>query len=47
MFEARLATGSLLKKMTDAIKELVTEVNFDVSAAGLACQVSASVDLGW
>uniref|UniRef100_A0A7S0RT56 DNA sliding clamp PCNA n=1 Tax=Chlamydomonas leiostraca TaxID=1034604 RepID=A0A7S0RT56_9CHLO len=38
MFEARLTMGSLLKKLVDAVKELVTDVNFDVSAAGIACQ---------
>jgi proliferating cell nuclear antigen len=39
MFEARLTQGNLLKKMVDAVKELVTDVNFDVSQAGLTCQV--------
>lgn len=39
MFEARLAQGTLLKKLVDAVKDLVTDVNFDVSNTGLACQV--------
>jgi hypothetical protein len=43
MFEARLTQGSLLKKLVDAVKELVTDVNFDVSPGGLQCQVKTAV----
>ena len=34
MFEARLIQGNLLKKLIDAIKDLVTEANWDCSASG-------------
>jgi len=39
MFEARLAQGSVLKKLIESIRELVTDANFDVSSSGLALQV--------
>jgi len=38
MFEARLVQGSLLKKLVDAIKELCTEVNWDISNSGINMQ---------
>jgi proliferating cell nuclear antigen len=38
MFEARLATGSVLKKIIEAIKDLVADVNFDVTADGISLQ---------
>jgi hypothetical protein len=38
MFQARLPQGNLLKKLVDAIKDLVTEANFDVSAEGVQLQ---------
>jgi hypothetical protein len=41
MFEARLAQGSLLKKLIEAIRELVNEANFDVSSTGISLQVSS------
>jgi hypothetical protein len=39
MFEARLTQGSLLKKLIESIRELVTDANFDVSSSGVALQV--------
>lgn len=39
MFEGRLPQASLLKKVLDSVKDLVTEANFDVSASGLSLQV--------
>ena len=39
MFEARLAQGSVLKKLIESIRELVTDANFDVTSSGLALQV--------
>ena len=39
MFEARLAQGSLLKKLIESIRELVNEANFDVSSTGISLQV--------
>ena len=38
MFEAILPQGVVLKKIIDAIKELVTEVNFEVTPEGLSVQ---------
>lgn len=34
MFEARLIQGSVLKKIIDAIKDIVTEINLDCSSTG-------------
>ncbi|XP_028399755.1 proliferating cell nuclear antigen-like [Dendronephthya gigantea] len=47
MFEARLVQGSLLKKVLDAIKDLVTEANWDCSNNGMSMQAmdSAHVSL--
>lgn len=39
MFEARLNQGSLFKKLVDAIKDLVSEVNFDCGSSGITIQV--------
>eukprot|EP00897_Mesotaenium_endlicherianum_P004010 jgi/Mesen1/3637/ME000020S03166 len=38
MFEARLTQGQLLKKVLDAIKDLVTDANFDCSPSGFSLQ---------
>ncbi|GBG70728.1 hypothetical protein CBR_g8027 [Chara braunii] len=42
MFEARLIQGSLLKKVLEAIKDLVTDANFDCSATGFSLQAMDS-----
>lgn len=34
MFEAKLAEGHILKKIIEAIKDLVTDVNFEVTPSG-------------
>lgn len=34
MFEAKLAEGVILKKIVESIKDLVTDVNIDVSPQG-------------
>ena len=34
MFEAKLTEGHILKKIIEAIKDLVTDVNIDVSPSG-------------
>jgi proliferating cell antigen-like protein len=39
MFEARLEQGSILKKLVEAMKDLVTDSNFDCSASGIQLQV--------
>ncbi|KAI1285803.1 Proliferating cell nuclear antigen [Halotydeus destructor] len=38
MFEAKLAQGSTLKKILDAIKDLVNEASWDCSASGMSLQ---------
>ena len=42
MFEARLTQGATLKKILEAIKELVTDANFDCSAASFQLQAMDS-----
>lgn len=34
MFEAKLTNGNILKKIVEAIKDVVTDVNIDVSPSG-------------
>ena len=34
MFEAKLAEGIILKKIVESIKDLVTDVNIDISPQG-------------
>jgi len=38
MFEARIIQGSILKKILDAIKDLVTEASWDCSPNGMSLQ---------
>lgn len=47
MFEAKLAQCAILKKILDAIKDLVTDANFDCSHSGISLQAmdSAHVSL--
>ena len=42
MFEAKLKEGVLLKKLIESIKELVTDINFDISPTGIALQAMDS-----
>ncbi|XP_073131274.1 proliferating cell nuclear antigen-like [Henckelia pumila] len=42
MFELRLLQGSLLKKVLESLKDLVTEANFDCSASGFSLQAMDS-----
>jgi proliferating cell nuclear antigen len=42
MFQAKLEQGIVLKKIIEAIKELVSTVNIDVSSAGLSIQAMDS-----
>ena len=39
MFEAKLAQSSLLKKVLDALRELVEDTNLDCSSEGQSCSV--------
>lgn len=34
MFEAKLSEGVILKKIVDSIKDIVTDVNIDISPNG-------------
>lgn len=36
MFEAKLTEGSILKKIVESIKDIVTDVNIDISPSGIA-----------
>ncbi|CAI2377284.1 unnamed protein product [Moneuplotes crassus] len=38
MFEAKLAEGIIFKKIVEAIKELVSDVNIDISPTGISLQ---------
>jgi Proliferating cell nuclear antigen, N-terminal domain len=40
MFEARIVQGSQLKKIIEAIRELVVDANLDCNEAGITMQVS-------
>jgi proliferating cell nuclear antigen len=42
MFEAKLKSAALLKKILESIKDLVTDGNFDCSPAGIALQAMDS-----
>jgi proliferating cell nuclear antigen len=42
MFEARLAQGSVLKKVLESIKDLVTDANFECTSNGFALQAMDS-----
>lgn len=35
MFEAKLSEGVVLKKIVDSIKDIVTDVNIDISPSGM------------
>lgn len=34
MFEAKLTEGSIFKKIVESIKDIVTDVNIDISPSG-------------
>jgi len=36
MFEAKLSDGQVLKKIVEAIKDIVTDVNIDATSAGIS-----------
>lgn len=42
MFYAKLAEGLLIKKLVDSIKDLVTDINLDVSSSGISLQAMDS-----
>jgi len=39
MFEARFVRGSILKKLIEAIRELVVDANLDCTESGISMQV--------
>ena len=42
MFEAKLNEGVLIKKLVDSIKDLVSDINLDVSSTGISLQAMDS-----
>ena len=42
MFHAKLNQGILIKKLVDVIKDLVTDINLDISAIGISLQAMDS-----
>jgi len=42
MFEARVSQGALVKKLVDAMKDLITDANLDVAATGITLQAMDS-----
>jgi proliferating cell nuclear antigen len=40
MFEARILQGALLKKIIEAVRELVLDANLDCTERGISMQVS-------
>ena len=42
MFEAKLQDGTILKRIVDAIKDLVQDVNLDISSEGISLQAMDS-----
>ena len=42
MFEARLVQGSLLKKIVEAIRDLVNDANVDCAETGITMQVRSA-----
>lgn len=42
MFEAKLNDGTVLKRIVDAIKDLVQDVNLDISSTGISLQAMDS-----
>ena len=38
MFEARLAQGNLLKKVIEAVKDLLSEATWDCNSSGISLQ---------
>ena len=47
MFQAKLTEGILLKKLIESIKDLVTDINLEITATGISLQAmdSAHVSL--
>ena len=44
MFEAKLVDGSILKRIVEAIKDVVNDVNIDVSPSGKTPHLSTALN---
>ena len=44
MFEAKLVDGSILKRIVEAIKDVVNDVNIDVSPSGKHPELSSDLN---
>ena len=44
MFEAKLVDGSILKRIVEAIKDVVNDVNIDVSPSGKISHLSKPIN---
>ena len=42
VFEAKLIDGTILKRIVDSIKDLVQDVNLDISSSGISLQAMDS-----
>ena len=42
MFQAKLTEGILLKKLIESIKDLVTDINLEITATGISLQAMDS-----
>ena len=42
MFEAKLSDGTILKRIVDSVKDLVQDVNLDISESGISLQAMDS-----
>ena len=42
MFQAKLSEGILLKKLIESIKDLVTDINLDITSTGISLQAMDS-----
>ena len=42
MFEAKLSDGSILKRIVESIKDIINDVNIDISPSGIALQAMDS-----
>lgn len=42
MFEAKLVDGTILKRIVDSIKDLVSDVNLDITEEGISLQAMDS-----
>ena len=42
IFEAKIQDGTILKRIVDAIKDLVQDVNLDISSGGISLQAMDS-----